>query len=141
MVKMIYRIVLCFFYVHFRTISNENQEIRQLIIIIIFFFFKFRRSRLVEHAYKLYFTDQIYYRVSNLDGRIENADHRLTDDISTFTESVAHLYSHITKPLLDCALITFALARSSRKMGVSSVPGNNHAKKQITNADIRNRPS
>lgn len=81
------------------------------------------RSRLVEHAYKLYFTDQIYYRVSNLDGRIENADHRLTDDISTFTESVAHLYSHITKPLLDCALITFALARSSRKMGVSSVPG------------------
>lgn len=41
MVKMIYRIVLCFFYVHFRTISNENQEIRQLIIIIIFFFLNF----------------------------------------------------------------------------------------------------
>ncbi|KAL0277805.1 UNVERIFIED_CONTAM: hypothetical protein PYX00_004963 [Menopon gallinae] len=81
------------------------------------------RSRLVEHSYKLYFSDQIYYKVSNLDGRIENADHRLTDDISTFTESVAHLYSHITKPLLDCALITFALARSSQKMGVSSVPG------------------
>lgn len=58
-----------------------------------------------------------------MDGRIENPDHRLTDDISTFTESVAHLYSHITKPLLDCVVITFALARSSQQMGVSSIPG------------------
>ncbi|EEB12111.1 conserved hypothetical protein [Pediculus humanus corporis] len=81
------------------------------------------RTRLVNHLYKVYFSDQIYYRVSNLDGRIENADHRLTDDISTFTDSVAHLYSHITKPLLDCVLITFALARSSRRMGVSTIPG------------------
>ncbi|KAK6621774.1 ATP-binding cassette sub- D member 2 [Polyplax serrata] len=81
------------------------------------------RTRLVNYLYKVYFSDQIYYRVSNLDGRIENADHRLTDDISTFTDSVAHLYSHITKPLLDCVLITFALARSSRQMGVSSIPG------------------
>ncbi|KAJ9589628.1 hypothetical protein L9F63_017168, partial [Diploptera punctata] len=82
----------------------------------------FFKSRLVSHAYKLYFQEQTYYRVSNLDGRIENADHRLTDDITAFTSSIAHLYSHITKPLFDCLLIAIALARTNKKMGAAIIP-------------------
>lgn len=67
------------------------------------------RTRLVNYSYELYFKDQTYYRVSNLDSRIENADHCLTDDLQSFTCSVAHLYSHLTKPMLDSALITYSI--------------------------------
>lgn len=81
------------------------------------------RTRLVRYAYKLYFDHQTYYRVSNLDGRLENADHCLTDDITAFTSSVAHLYSHLTKPILDLVLITISLYNIGKGMGGSGVPG------------------
>ncbi|EDV33677.1 uncharacterized protein Dana_GF23402, isoform B [Drosophila ananassae] len=81
------------------------------------------RTRLVRHSYRLYFKNQNYYRVSNLDGRIENADHRLTEDISVFASSVAHLYSSLTKPCFDLMLIGFALMRSSRKMKANIITG------------------
>lgn len=81
------------------------------------------RSRLVRYSYDLYFKNQCYYRVSNLDGRLENADHCLTEDIMAFTSSIAHLYSHITKPLLDTLLITLSLASLARSRGGASLPG------------------
>ncbi|KAH8308504.1 hypothetical protein KR059_002330 [Drosophila kikkawai] len=81
------------------------------------------RTRLVRHSYRLYFKNQNYYRVSNLDGRIENADHRLTEDISVFASSVAHLYSSLTKPCFDLMLIGLALMRSSRKMKANILTG------------------
>ena len=81
------------------------------------------RTRLVRYAYKLYFTNQTYYRVSNLDGRLDNADHCLTDDITAFTSSVAHLYSHLTKPILDLVLINASLYNIVKGMGASMLPG------------------
>lgn len=81
------------------------------------------RTRLVRYSYDLYMKNQTYYRVSNLDGRIENADHCLTDDISAFTSSVAHLYSHLTKPCLDALLITWTLIQLAKARGGASLPG------------------
>ncbi|XP_059609647.1 ATP-binding cassette sub-family D member 1 [Phlebotomus argentipes] len=81
------------------------------------------RTRLVNHVYRLYFNNQVFYRCSNLDSRIENADQLLTDDIATFASSVAHLYSHLTKPCFDLLLIGLAMARSSQRMRASMFSG------------------
>lgn len=81
------------------------------------------RERLVEHAYKMYLSQQTYYRVAALDTRLGGAEQRLTDDLSELASSVAHLYSSLTKPLLDCALVCIALISFSSKMGARRIHG------------------
>uniref|UniRef100_A0AC35U787 ABC transporter domain-containing protein n=1 Tax=Rhabditophanes sp. KR3021 TaxID=114890 RepID=A0AC35U787_9BILA len=78
------------------------------------------RTQLTKHAYKKYFSNQTYYKVSNLDSRLLNADQNLTEDITMFSQSVAHLYSSLTKPIFDVVLMTLTLVNYARNREVGS---------------------
>ncbi|KAK9876399.1 hypothetical protein WA026_012710 [Henosepilachna vigintioctopunctata] len=81
------------------------------------------RTRLVEHSYKLYFKNQSYYRVTVLDGRLDNCSQRLTDDIETVASTVSHLYGQVTKPMFDILLMTVALANLVKSRNANLITG------------------
>jgi len=51
-----------------------------------------------------------YYKICNLDSRIQNPDQRLTQDLEKWSYSLASLYLNFTKPVLDIILFSRKLA-------------------------------
>lgn len=70
------------------------------------------RSRLTLHAHDQYLRAITFYKVANLDNRIQNADQLLTQDIDKFSETLTHLYSDIAKPIVDIGLFAYKLGQS-----------------------------
>ncbi|CAM9106608.1 unnamed protein product [Ascophyllum nodosum] len=68
------------------------------------------RQRLTAHVISKYMEGVTFYAVSNLDGRIANPDQAITQDIERFAESLADLYSNITKPVLDILVYVRSLS-------------------------------
>ncbi|XP_014677132.1 PREDICTED: ATP-binding cassette sub-family D member 3-like [Priapulus caudatus] len=77
------------------------------------------RARLTHHLYSQYLNGFTYYKMSNLDNRISNADQLLTQDTEKFCDSIADLYSNVSKPLLDICLYSIKLAASIGAQGPS----------------------
>jgi ATP-binding cassette subfamily D (ALD) protein 3 len=75
------------------------------------------RSRLSRHFYSRYMRGFTFYKMSNLDSRISNADQLLTQDVEKFCDTLAELYSNISKPILDISLYVYKLTGSIGAQG------------------------
>ena len=73
------------------------------------------KSQLVHKSLDIYFRDRVYYRIAvrHADSTGAQVDQNLTDDIDKLTHLVVHLYSQLTKPLLDITLITVSLTATA----------------------------
>jgi len=77
------------------------------------------RTALVRHVHEKYMDSQIYYKVVNLDGRIDNADQMITADVNKFCHALAALYGDVSKPVMDLILYTWQLWHSIGPYGPS----------------------
>lgn len=77
------------------------------------------RTRLTKFLYSKYLKDLTYYKMSNLDNRIANADQLLTQDVEKFCNSVTELYSNLSKPLLDVGIYAVKLTKLIGVLGPS----------------------
>lgn len=70
------------------------------------------RSRLTSHAHEQYLKSLTFYKVTNLDNRLNNADQLLTQDIDKFADNLSHLYSDLAKPIVDIVLFAVKLGQA-----------------------------
>lgn len=81
------------------------------------------RTRLTNYLYSKYLRGFTYYKMSNLDNRIANADQLLTQDVEKFCNSVADLYSNLSKPVLDIVIYIRQLALAIGAQGPATMIG------------------
>ncbi|KAK9879962.1 hypothetical protein WA026_008471 [Henosepilachna vigintioctopunctata] len=67
------------------------------------------RTNMTKRLFDEYLKNFTYYRITNLDNRISNADQLLTNDVDKFCEGVTDLYCNTAKPLLDIGIYVYKL--------------------------------
>jgi ATP-binding cassette, subfamily D (ALD), member 2 len=73
------------------------------------------RLNLVNKSLKYYFNDRIYYQIALKQHENVQIDQNLTEDIDKLSNLLVHLYSQITKPVLDVSLISYTLISLARQ--------------------------
>jgi len=68
------------------------------------------RERITHYFHDQYLQKMFYYKICNLDSRIQNPDQRLTQDAEKWSQSLASLYLNVTKPVLDIFMFSRKLA-------------------------------
>ncbi|KAK0552338.1 ATP-binding cassette long-chain fatty acid transporter pxa1 [Tilletia horrida] len=80
------------------------------------------RTRLTRYVHDLYLSqNRNWYKIINLDGRLDSADQFITTDIARFCDTLAALYSNISKPTLDILIFNYQLARNLGVKGISGI--------------------
>lgn len=67
------------------------------------------KTELVNKSLKYYFKDRMYYQIALKQYDHVQIDQNLSEDIEKLTSLIVHLYSHLTKPILDISLIAYTL--------------------------------
>lgn len=70
------------------------------------------RVRLTDYIQHRYLQNLTFYKLTNLDDRVKNADQLITVDVQLFSRALATLYGNIALPLLDVLLYNYQLMRS-----------------------------
>ena len=70
------------------------------------------RVRLTDHIQHRYLENLTFYKLTNLDDRVKNADQLVTVDVQLFSRALATLYGNIALPLLDVFLYNAQLMRT-----------------------------
>ena len=79
------------------------------------------RTRLTRYVNDLYLSaNRNYYKVLNLDNRLEAVSQYITSDIAHFCDVISELYSNISKPVLD---IVIFLGQIGASLGVRGMAG------------------
>ncbi|KAI8992395.1 ABC transporter transmembrane region 2-domain-containing protein [Pilobolus umbonatus] len=80
------------------------------------------RTRLTKYIHDLYLDKQkTFYKVINLDSRIQGADQFITTDVAKFCETLSSLYSNLAKPILDTVIFNYQLTKSIGWMGMLGI--------------------
>lgn len=79
------------------------------------------KTQLVKRSHKFYFDKRVYYKIALKQSDECQVDQNLTEDIDKLTSLFVHLYSSLTKPLLDIILITATLIGLAKSKNVNYV--------------------
>lgn len=83
------------------------------------------RTRLTRYIHDLYLSPNLnFYRLSNLDGGIGQADQFITQDLTLFCTAAASLYSSLGKPLVDIFVFNYQLYRSLGPLALTGLLAN-----------------